>query len=306
MAYPTGVDFKLTSPFAGAQPINEVSSTQKHPLGMVARAFDFAYGEGEFIYLAGVASTAAGDVCGYNSKTGATVRAVHDGATSLGPLCVAMAATIDSTYGWYCVAGSVPVTAATVLANGLCYLTSTAGTVDDAAVSGDLITGMLFKAATSSGYATAQLARPSVTQLGNAESIEASLTTLIGTAQTTADAAVPKTGLLKITLSAAVEAAQAIVVTGAITDMAGTAVAVAKEVVVRSLAVTDDKGDITVTSGTSRKVHNPTAGPSMAWITSTAGGAFAVSIANDVAERTVVTAECSGIAAPAVLELVFT
>jgi hypothetical protein len=92
----------------------------------------------------------------------------------------------------------------------------------------------------------------------------------------------------KITLSAAAEAGNAIVVTGAVVEADGTALAVATEVLVRTLAVTADKGDITVTAGTSQKVFSPTTGVNEAWITTTAGGAFAFSVANDAAEDTLV------------------
>jgi Ni,Fe-hydrogenase III small subunit len=95
---------------------------------------------------------------------------------------------------------------------------------------------------------------------------------------------------LKITLTAAAEAGNAIVVSGAVTDSAGNAVIAAKQVMVRSLAVTADQGDISVTSGTSKKIVNPTTGENVAWIQTTAAGLFAVSIANTAAEETLVQA----------------
>lgn len=95
---------------------------------------------------------------------------------------------------------------------------------------------------------------------------------------------------LKITLSAAAEAANAIVVSGTVTDLAGNPVTAAKQVVVRTLAVTADKGDLTVTVGTSKKEFEPATGENVAWIETTAAGAFAVSVANDVAEETLIYA----------------
>ena len=38
MAYPTNVNFRHTSGTLGLQPINESSSTQRHPLGFEVRA----------------------------------------------------------------------------------------------------------------------------------------------------------------------------------------------------------------------------------------------------------------------------
>lgn len=94
----------------------------------------------------------------------------------------------------------------------------------------------------------------------------------------------------KLVLTAAAEAANAIVVSGVIQDQDGTPVAAAKQVMFRSLAVTADKGDLSVTAGTSKKIVNPATGENVAWLESTAAGAFALSVANDVAEETVVSA----------------
>lgn len=168
MAYPTGVNFKLVSPIIGAQPIHETSATKKHELGTVVRANDVTYGEGQFIYLLGAASTAQGDLCFYDGKTGATVRSVHAGTGSNGPGGVAASANVASQYGWYQIGGSAPVKAATVLANTSLYLTSTAGQVDDLVVSGDLVDGLVATAATVSGFATCQLNFPNVMGLGGA------------------------------------------------------------------------------------------------------------------------------------------
>ena len=98
----------------------------------------------------------------------------------------------------------------------------------------------------------------------------------------------------KITLSAAAEASEAIVVTGSVTEADGTAIAAATQVLVRTLAVTNDKGDITVTSGTSKKVFSPAAGVNEAWITTSAAGTFAFSVANDAAEDTLVQVSTAG------------
>lgn len=281
MAYPTGIQYRIQG--AGFRPIAETTDFQWHPLGTKAMAVDNTYGVGEFLYLAGVASTAPGDVVAFNLKTGATVRAVHGGATSTGPLAVAMSDNVAGQYGWYAVFGAVPVSAATVAADAPLYLTSTAGQLDDAAVSGDKISGIISRAATSASFATCQLAYPEV----SADSAAASLA-----------------GVLKITLSAATEAADAIVVTGVVEDLAGTDASAAVQVLVRTLAVTDNKGDITVTTGTSKKVVNPSTGENVAWITTTSGGAFAFSVANDAAEDTLVQVTCLG-ALAATLKLTF-
>lgn len=185
MAYPS-VSFRPTTPFAGLQPIAQASTTQMHPIGTIVRAQDTTYGEGEFIYLLGVASTAKGDVVCYRSDTGVTVRAVHGGATSVGSVAVAMSASVASNYGWYCISGSVPVNSGTVAANGQAYLTSTAGQVDDAVVSGDEIGGFLFKSADSSGFATGQLSRPALTGAGGSSGTNTGDVTLANVGSTPA------------------------------------------------------------------------------------------------------------------------
>ncbi len=282
MSYPT-VAFRHTT-LVGAQPIGETSTTQKHPLGMVVLATDNTYGQGEFVYLKGVASTAAGDLVAYDTANGDTQRAVHGGAATSGPCAVAMSANVASQYGWYQVAGAGPVASGTVAADAQLYLTSTAGSVDDAVVPGDLIDGIASRSATSAGFTTCQLARPSIDAISGGSGVSAILT---------------------VALSAATEAADAIVVSGTVTDLAGTAVSVAKQVVVRTLAVTADKGDITVTAGTEKKTVNPSTGENVSWITTTAAGAFAVSVANTAVEDTIITATVEGGLAAA-LKLTFT
>ena len=99
-----------------------------------------------------------------------------------------------------------------------------------------------------------------------------------------------ETNYRQITLSAAAEGSNAIVVTGTVTDANGAAITAACEVMVRTLSVTADKADITVTAGTERKTVNAATGECISWITTTAAGAFAVSVANDAAEVTLISA----------------
>ena len=162
MAYPTTISFLPISPDLGIQPIGSTSATQNHNLGHVVRAYDATYGEAEFIYLKGVASTAAGDLVAYDTKNATTVRAVHAGATSKGPCAVAMSANVATQYGWYCISGSVPVNSGAVAAHSRPYLTATAGQIDDAVVAGDAIDGALIEEVDSGGFATVQLSRPSI------------------------------------------------------------------------------------------------------------------------------------------------
>ncbi len=145
------------------QSIADTSTTKKHALGTRVRAKDPTYGVGEFIYLSGVASTAVGSVVLFNSDDWSTSLAT---ANDVGPLAVAMSACVASNYGWYQIYGKG---AAKVLAgfvdNADCYLTSTAGSVDDTDVAGDYVRGMKGASAVdtpSTGLAEVELAYPQV------------------------------------------------------------------------------------------------------------------------------------------------
>lgn len=140
MAYTT--NWKITTPVLGAQPIDEVSTTQNHPLGKIVQAVDRGdngNGEGEFIYVKGVSSGATGAWVGINADDGSTTLAVANG---IYPLVGIMMSTLDATtdYGWCQISGKAVGKALAAFAdNGNVYLTATAGSVDDAAVAGDLV-----------------------------------------------------------------------------------------------------------------------------------------------------------------------
>lgn len=99
------------------------------------------------------------------------------------------------------------------------------------------------------------------------------------------------TGIRKVALTASGEAANAIEVQGQLQDANGNKVAAAKQVLVRTLAPTADKGDISAAGtpvGTLKKAVNPATGENVAWMTTTAAGAFAFSVADDAAEDVLV------------------
>lgn len=127
------------------QAIDETSTTKNVQLGTVVRCWDSssdALGEADFMYATGVASTVLGDLCEIENAGASTVRAVASGHYR--QLGVAMSANVAGpNYGWYQITGKAKILAlASFLANADCYLTSTAGSIDDADVSGDYIYGM--------------------------------------------------------------------------------------------------------------------------------------------------------------------
>jgi len=91
---------------AGVTMANGSSAVPTPPtmLGMVARAFDPTYGEGEFILLVGVASTVVGSVVTYSPTTYQTALSPNTANLSQ-PVAVAMSANLAASFGWYQISG---------------------------------------------------------------------------------------------------------------------------------------------------------------------------------------------------------
>lgn len=124
------------------QGIAENSTTENAPLGTEINAKDVAdtaYGEGKFVYLLGVASTVVGSVVLIDKDAFTTSLA---SANNVGSLAVAMAPTVANEFGWYQIIGKGVAKGLASLADNLSvYLTSTAGSLDDAIVAGDRVKG---------------------------------------------------------------------------------------------------------------------------------------------------------------------
>jgi hypothetical protein len=115
---------------AGAQPIADTSTTQRHNLGQIVRGYDSTYGEGEFIYLLGVASTEVGFMVLYNATTYQTaLLTVANGKNKGLPVAVAMSANVASSYGWYQIQGNAVIKKTTVATTPQVpiYISATAG-----------------------------------------------------------------------------------------------------------------------------------------------------------------------------------
>ena len=144
--------YQIVETTLGWQPITEVSATQKHPLGTIIQAKDPTYGQGEFIYLKGVASTSVGALVTYNVSYQTALGTSAVGVSN--PFAVAMSANVASQYGWYQISG---------LAIG-----STAGTVSFAATAPFAVaSGEMIAATTTNRLAGAvvAVANPSTTTL---------------------------------------------------------------------------------------------------------------------------------------------
>lgn len=129
--------YHITDTIVGSQAIADTSTTANHALGTIVRAKDPTYGAGEFIYLAGVASTAVGSWVTYLQDGNTTALLA---ANAIGPVGVAMSANVAGQYGWYQISGKAVGKALTgYVDNALVYATATAGSIDDAVVAGDRV-----------------------------------------------------------------------------------------------------------------------------------------------------------------------
>src|SRR5512146_1606231 len=156
--------YTLVAPILlGAQPLEETSTTQRHPLGTTARWTDPTYGEAEAVYAKGVASTAQYDWVTLNPDDWSTARLVSGAAGKVG---IAMSANVADGYGWYITSGKTPGKAlAGYTDNALVYATATAGSIDKTAVSGDLVASAKGASAVgtpSAGLAEFELDEPSI------------------------------------------------------------------------------------------------------------------------------------------------
>lgn len=137
----------------GVGDLTAFGTTQLWTLGKRVKARDMGstdYGFGEFIYAEGCASTVRGSVVTINDNW-LTALVVADAHGAVG---VALAANVASNYGWYQVLGRGVASAETTIVDGTqAYVGSTAGFIDDAAVAGDQIIGMIISSTTDTATA---------------------------------------------------------------------------------------------------------------------------------------------------------
>ena len=152
----------------GVPSFTSVDTEAKLPLGSIVRGYSKTYGAGEFIYLKGVANTVRGTWVTYNLDDGTTTRLA---ANAIGPVGIAMAATVADRFGWYQISGKAVGLALSGYAdNALVWATATAGSVDDTIVDGDMV--HLAKGASavdtpSAGLAEFEISRPYVDDINS-------------------------------------------------------------------------------------------------------------------------------------------
>ena len=134
--------YHITDTVIGTQPIANTSTVQNQALGTVVRAYDPDYGEGEFIYLLGVASTVVGSMVTYHPSTYQTALSPNTANTG-NQVAFAMSANVASQYGWYQIGGTAVAkkTAVQVDPNVAIFQSGTTGRVMDTVASGKQVLG---------------------------------------------------------------------------------------------------------------------------------------------------------------------
>jgi hypothetical protein len=142
---------------------DEVHSTKKYRLG--TRKRDVA--GNEYIYLKGITNCADGSWVTFD-EAHVTTLAVANGQ---GRVAIANGAVDAATkYGWFTIYGvESGLCLASFADNGVVYLTSTDGSVDDTDVAGDQVYGAIGRSArnTTTGMSTFELNYPEVLDAGN-------------------------------------------------------------------------------------------------------------------------------------------
>lgn len=138
---------------------------QAHPLGTIIRAYDPTLGEGEFIYLKGVASTVVGSLVTYD-QVNATTTLSPNTANLAQPVAVAMSANVASQFGWYQIAGAAVIKKTNTKINPAVqiFLSATAGRIQATVASGkEILNAITINAATvasATSTVTVQINRP--------------------------------------------------------------------------------------------------------------------------------------------------
>jgi hypothetical protein len=128
----------------------DVDTTARNTVGTRVKGLDASGNTAEFIYLKGVASTIVGSVVTFD-HAGLTTLLVADAS---GPVAIAMAITVASTWGWYGIQGVFPTD---VVANSAAAAAgvknpgreTTDGKVGDGRAAGDEINNFFQRVATT-------------------------------------------------------------------------------------------------------------------------------------------------------------
>ena len=138
MAWKTSANSPL-----GISPPNGIADPNiVNQVGTIAKFVDELLGEGEFIYLPGVASCAAGDLVLYDLSPVSVTITRHTNATGSNsgrPLAIALGPTLAGQFGWFQISGATIVNAVAGTAIGPAFGSATAGQVSSTVDAGDQI-----------------------------------------------------------------------------------------------------------------------------------------------------------------------
>lgn len=157
-------------PMIGVEDLTTIGTTQLWPLGTIIKARDTsastAYGDVEMMYLKGGTNVAARSVVTIASDFTTVLIA----ARAIGAVAVSIGA-VDATtkYGWFVVKGKAAAASDGVTTALPLYVDGTAGRVDDSAVAGDQIIGMVAASGDDTNTVVVNmLTYPSVADFDNA------------------------------------------------------------------------------------------------------------------------------------------
>jgi len=145
-----------------------VDTVARVAIGRIERGFDDLLGEGEFIYLPGVAGTLAGDHVVFDLLPGAatTARSTAGTAANTGfPTAVALVPVPLGSFGWFQISGVAIVNVVAGTVAGRAHLSATPGQLASAATAGAQLLGARLSSAAgvpAAGQAYLTLTRPAV------------------------------------------------------------------------------------------------------------------------------------------------
>lgn len=161
--------WSTTTDRAGTGVPGVIYDTQLVPIGTINRFNDPLYGEGEFIFLPGVAALAAGDVVEYTTTAGVanptgSVTRWAGTANSGKPLAISTTANILTTnWAWYQLSGAAVVNISGAVAAADRAFWQATGVVFSTLTAGKQVNGMVAVSANgvpAAGKATYQIQFP--------------------------------------------------------------------------------------------------------------------------------------------------
>lgn len=159
---------------SGVTPPNQATAIPTPPnvLGSIVRAFDPTYGEGEFILLKGVASTAIGSAVTWDGTTYATTLCATT-ANQGRPIAFSMAAnTAATTFSWYQIGG----TAVALKSTGVSIAPTVALGINSTGKVGNVASGKQILGARTANAATVASATTTVTVVMNRPHLQGRVT----------------------------------------------------------------------------------------------------------------------------------